>query len=191
MFCVFSLPRSRSAWLAHWLRRDGLLVGHDISIECDEPGQFIASFQNGLAGTVETGAIEAWRLIRAALPQAKFLTVRRPLGEVEQSLARFGLEAREELLLREAMLDELEACGEAERVEFENLRYIPVRKWIWEYLRSDPFDSKWDAAYEITNIQVNMGERVKQLQRRAPAIAALRSQITSFSKSLPICPTLS
>ena len=188
--CIFALPRSRTAWLAHWLRRDGLLVGHDIAIECDEPGQFIASYHNGMAGTVETGAIEAWRLLHAALPGLRLVTIRRPLAEVEASLAAFGLEAHDELLLRDAMLDEIEALGLAERLDYEALESIPARKWLWDYCRGDHFDPQWDASFAVTNIQVNMAARITQLLRRGPAMNSLRAQVSALSSELSLCPTL-
>src|ERR1700743_833304 len=103
-FVVFALPRSRTAWLAHWLslQQD---VGHDISILCDSPEDFFRQFAEGkMRGCVETAAIDAWRLIRARMPEARFVTIRRPLGAVRVSLLKFGLDPGPELELRDSML---------------------------------------------------------------------------------------
>src|SRR6185503_11458650 len=77
-FVLFSLPRSRSAWLSVLLSRPGALVGHDIGIGCAQPEDFAQRLRSDLAGTCETGAAFAWRLIRWLVPDARFAVVRRP-----------------------------------------------------------------------------------------------------------------
>lgn len=177
-FVIFALPRSRTAWLAHWLHAPEHPVGHDIVIECDRMSDFARSFACGMRGTVETGAIEGWRQIVKALPNGRFLTVRRPLNEVKQSLAKFGLVADAELEERETMLDAIEAEGFAERVNYTDLLQRGCRKWIWEYFLPEvPFDVERDATFAQTNIQVDMQVRVAQLVRRSVAIASLKEEL--------------
>lgn len=129
-FVVFALPRSRTAWLAHWLHAFEHPVGHDIAIECDWATDFARSFAYGMRGTVETGAIEGWRELAKAFPQGRFLTVRRPLAEVRESLASFGIEADAELAERDAKLDAIEREGFVESVTYANLRQQGCRKSI-------------------------------------------------------------
>jgi hypothetical protein len=113
-----------------------------------------------------------------ALPNARFLTVRRPLGEVRQSLAKFGLEADAELARRDEMLDEIETEGFAERVDFADLRQRGCRKWVWGYLLPEfPFSRERDEVYARTNIQVDMKARIVQLGWRASAVAALKEEL--------------
>jgi len=131
-----------------------------------------------MCGTVETGAIEGWRQIVKAIPGGRFLTVRRPLEEVTQSLARFGIEADEELAKREVMLDEIEAEGFAERVDFVDLRQRGCRKWIWEYLLPGiPFSLEHDELLAQINIQVDMQARIMQLKARAVAMTLLKEEL--------------
>ena len=136
------------------------------------------SFDCGMRGTVETAAVEAWGGVVKALRGARFLTVRRPLAEVRESLARFGLEANAELTRRDALLDEIELAGIAERVDFADLRQKGCRKWVWKYLLPEvPHDPVRDAKFEQTNIQVDMPARIEQLRRRSGASAKLLTEV--------------
>ena len=58
-FLVFGLPRSRTAWLSHFLAPSPGAVGHDTGIDCKSISDFIGQFygRDRLAGTCETGAI--------------------------------------------------------------------------------------------------------------------------------------
>jgi hypothetical protein len=146
-----------------------------------------------MQGTVETGgAVEGWRLLREAIPGIKFVTIRRPLTEVEASLAKFGLagsELREELLLREALLDEVEALGRAESLRFADLASIHCRAWLWHHCLGPevPFVPEWDAACAITNIQVDMPARLARLAERRTAILACQADLRLQLKGLAPC----
>ena len=112
-FIVVSLPRSRSAWMAHFLAFGGrYAVGHDTLVECNSIAQFISGFRL-MAGTCETGAVLGWRIIRQVMPEVKLVTVRRPVHEVAASFARFGIPVDEK---------ELEARAGAEREAFSALK---------------------------------------------------------------------
>lgn len=90
-FVVFALPRSRTAWLAHYLGYRGTYaVGHDIAIECQQLDDFTNSYKFGMVGTVETGAIVAWRLLRHKMPQLRMMVMYRPLGEIIDSIRAKG-----------------------------------------------------------------------------------------------------
>jgi hypothetical protein len=177
-FIIFALPRSRTAWLAHWLHAPEHPVGHDIAIECNQTNDFVQSFIFGMRGAVETGAIEGWRQITKVMPHARFLTIRRPLEEVKQSLTKFGLIADDELAQREVLLDEIEFTGRAERIDFVDLQQRGCRRWIWNYLLPEfAFDSERDMLFEQTNIQVDMQARIVQLGQRAGAINLLKKEL--------------
>ena len=176
-FVILALPRSRTAWLAHWLHGEAHPVGHDTLIECASVNDFLRGFEKGLRGSVETAAVEGWRRLRAELPTVRIVTVRRPLGEVRTSLAAFGLEADAELAKRDAALDEVEQAG-AERIDFADLRQRGCRKWLWQHVLPEvPFDPARSDAFEGVNIQVDMPARVEQLRRRAPYATALREDL--------------
>lgn len=179
-FVIFSLPRSRSAWLAHWLAASGLPTGHDLGIECKEVGDFKRSFDLGLVGTVETGSMFAWRLMQRQLPGVRFLTVRRPVGEVLASLAACGLAGPElefEMYSREVLLDELEAQPGVVRLEYNGLGDEGVCEALLRYLAPE---LGWDhhswLVASVTNIQVDMGARLEQLRRNHNALARLKQE---------------
>lgn len=179
-FVIYSLPRSRSAWLAHWLSSQGLAVGHDLGIECKEVADFKRSFDLGLVGTCETGGMFAWRLVQRELPGVQFVTVRRPVGEVLGSLAAFGLtgEALEaELFRREVWLDELEAQPGTLRLEFSQLgEEGPCRALLARLAPEVPWDHHSWVVAEVTNIQVDMSARLEQLRRNGNALARLKQE---------------
>jgi hypothetical protein len=69
-------------------------VGHDIGIECDTPQDFLRALSPGmLAGTCETGAGFAWPLFQREMADARYVVIRRPLGDVNASMDRVGLTA--------------------------------------------------------------------------------------------------
>ena len=75
-FVVFSMPRSRSAWLAHWLTRvSERLVGHDLAIEADGIDHWLEFVARRFRGTCETGAVEIWPILRRALPACRIITI--------------------------------------------------------------------------------------------------------------------
>lgn len=186
-FLILALPRSRTAWLAHYLRHCGeYQVGHDIVIECDHIGQFIDSYANGMLGSVETGAVVGWQLIRSLMPDLQLVTVHRPLDEVLLSLARFGIIPDEaELEAREAML---EACAESPGVEsiaWDDLDDPDCCKWLSDLLLGpDAWDSAWNSAMSEINIQVDMGKRLARLWQRRSQLAGLRSEVLAMTAKM-------
>lgn len=185
-FLILSLPRSRSAWLAHYLNYDpSRRVGHDISIECDRIADFVESFANGLWGSVETGAVEAWRLIRTLLPQVKLVVVKRPLLDVTRSLERQGVVPRlDELAARNVMLDELARQEGVHALSFDDLQDVNVCGWLFEHCLELEFDPEWYAKCSMINIQIDMNARLAQLERRADALAGLRAEIARETSRL-------
>ena len=97
MFLVLCLPRSRSAWLSHYLSyplaRPLQPVGHELLSECPDVETFLDSYRNGMCGTVETAGALMLRIVRTELPQCRIVLVRRPLIDVHRSLAAKGVVA--------------------------------------------------------------------------------------------------
>src|SRR5258708_1648369 len=121
-FIIFSLPRSRSAWLTHFLSYPPKKVGHDVIVYCDTVADFVRMFSDGMDGTCETAAVLGHRLIQHLMPGVKFATVRRPLSQVRVSLAAFGLAApMGELEARDALLDQVEALPGTMALQYDEL----------------------------------------------------------------------
>ena len=105
-FFILTLPRSRSKWLSAFLSYKGAIVGHDTAVNCDSVGDFLAAVSM-MRGTVETGAVIAWKQLVATFPHSVFIAVHRPVHEVLISLEKLGVPARySELYDRAKMLEE-------------------------------------------------------------------------------------
>lgn len=177
-FVVFSLPRSRSAWLSAFLGAPGRVVGHDIGVTSTSPDHFAWRLKNELAGSCETGAAFAAPLIRRLIPDAVFATVRRPVEEVCASLARFGLTGLEdEMQSRDKALDDIEAANpDALRIEFKDLIKATACDHIHLHCTGLPMDGAWWAAMDPLNIQVDMARQIALITRNAVQIEELKWQ---------------
>jgi hypothetical protein len=179
-FVIFALPRSRTAWMASYLSHRQCNVGHDITIECKHPEDFFADFapSGPMLGTVETGAVMAWKLIRQRLPEAKFVVVRRPLGDVKASLGQFGLEAPPgELEARDEMLDVVASLPGSESLRYSDLCIPQVCRWLFEHCLERPWDPSWHAMMAQINVQVNMTQRIEQLLRNHEDLVKLQAEM--------------
>lgn len=188
-FIVFALPRSRTAWLAHYLAYAGKVkVAHDMLIECKKPSDFIEPFKTGrLEGTVETGAVEGWEWLRKQLPRAKFITIHRPLDEIKASLKTFGITPLlGELEFRQRKLIELSKQPGVESLCDSDLNISQCRRWIFEYCTEHKWDPQWDAQLAPLNIQVKMSERIAQLQRNTLALRSLRLEMAKLCPGMEL-----
>ncbi len=185
-FLVLSLPRSRSAWLAHWLS-EGLHapVGHDTLVRCGSVEEFLGQFveQDGfapapLAGSCETAAVVGWRLIRALAPELKLVVVRRPLREVIRSLEQFGLAPdEEELRARDYMLDCVQALPGVLAVQFHHLHNPAICAQLWNFCTGATFDRELWQRYSTLNIQIDMAQRLSELFLNWPKHQSLRAEV--------------
>ncbi len=178
-FVILSLPRSRSAWLSHFLRYGGRTVGHDILIDCRSVADFPRAFEMGLDGTCETAAMLGWQLIRHLMPKARLITIHRPVAEVEKSLAAAGFPVdSEELEIREALLESASRAPGVRRFEYSALADPMVCKELFE-LALGPrleFDLAWWNYCAGVNIQVNAAERLAKLAKAGHRMAVLKSE---------------
>jgi hypothetical protein len=186
-FVIFALPRSRTAWMAHYLNYNRSNVGHDITIECKHPGDFFEGFERGtLRGTVETGAVLAWKLIRQRLPEAKFVVVRRPLEAVRLSLGQFGIAAPEgELEARDEMLGVVSKLPGSETLDYSDLCIPQVCKWLFEHCLEQTWDPQWHETLAGINIQVDMKARVEQLVRNYADLQTLQAEMLAAIRGVP------
>lgn len=186
-FVIFSLPRSRSAWLSKFLGYRGrFLIGHDILIECKSPSDFFNSFKFGMHGTVETGAVVGWQLIRKEIPEAKFVVIKRPLSEVKASLLAFGIVPIEgELEQREAMLDALSTVEGVETLDYSSLSIPQCLEWLFEHLLELPFDSEWFSEMASINFQINLAWQLERLRENRDDLFSLREAFLSQMASSP------
>jgi hypothetical protein len=183
-FIIFTLPRSRSAWLSHWLSyiKDGSRVksvGHDAFSKCSSLEQCFALFQAGMDGTVETGAAFAYPVIRDGLPKAKLLVIQRDPMECLHSLLAKGLRPEpDDWAQRVRDLWTVSASG-VRTVAYQDLDLESCARWIWEYCLDVPWDAQWWAQWTPINVQIDMQKRVEELRKDADNIIKLKLEIAN------------
>jgi hypothetical protein len=176
-FVVFSLPRSRSAWLSVFLGAPDRPCGHDIGPTLDHPGDLAERLRGGLAGTCETGAAFAWPLIRGMLPEARFVVVWREPAEVARSLARFGWhDVEDELQARARHMAEIAALPGTLSVEVEGLADERTANGVYRHCHGRDAPAGWWAGLDRLNVQVDMSRQIRLLTERRPQIEAMKAE---------------
>lgn len=182
-FMIFGLPRSRTAWLSHYLAYGGARVGHDIAADCNSIDEFLRAFGT-LRGSVETAGMLGWKLVRRAYPRAQLMVVRREPKQVLASLATFGIcNVEAEIYMRDALLGAIAAAG-APSFRFEELSDPAVGKAIFETCLGLPFDLDWFESRCALNVQVDMVQQIAKLARRATELQAFRSEVLLANSQL-------
>lgn len=178
MFIIFTLPRSRSAWLAHFLAAPGLSVGHDITRHCASIEEFVYRLAP-LAGTVETGAMYGWKTIKARLPDVTLAVVRRPSCEVLASLAALGVtDFGDELVAREHMLDCVSNLKEVLTVPYSDLSSYEGASRLFKHCLGFEPAEEWYTHWARCNIQIDFKERMAEIVANMPRLMQLRNEIT-------------
>ena len=180
-FVVFALPRSRTTWLSHFLSYGGLAVGHDLGPQADTCQQFFDSLWP-LAGTCETGAQDVAPLIRQAMPTAKFAVIKRPVDQVERSLAAFGETGhRAELERRSAVIDSIEGL----HISYESLADARTCCQLWEHLLPTvPFDFQWWRYMDRLNVQTDVPGQLQFVAERRAEIARLKAEFANLDTKI-------
>lgn len=180
-FVIFSLPRSRSAWLAAWLGAvSGEAIGHDLAVETDTVDGWLEIVFRRVRGTCETGAVEVWPILRQSIPQCRIVVVARDVAYVADSLTRAGVPVDWEMLERRARsLRDLSEQSDVLAVNFDDMRNPRVCALIQEYCLGTPFDwATWDRMDRI-NVQIDMPGRITRLRERAAPIARLKLELAA------------
>lgn len=184
-FIVYSLPRSRSAWIARFLSYGGWRVGHDLAVECGSLNEFCGRLCREHCGTVETGAVVGWRALRYRLPDTKIAVVRRPVAEVYSSLDRFGLGSQylmDELIERDAKLAEVARLPGVKSFTFASLNKLETCRDLFEHCLGEPFDWEWWEGLASENIQIDVAERLRFLDTNRDRIEALKREAIEESR---------
>ena len=183
-FIVYSLPRSRSAWVSRFLSYGRKRCGHDLATQCATMKEFTTLFDGEYAGTAETGAIIGWRAIRRLLPAARIVVIRRPVQEVYDSLARFGLGSpalMNELIQRAAMLDQISQLHGVKSFSFAQLNTLTACQELFECCLGIPLDWEWWEGLVSVNIQVDVAERIRFLTENRERIESLKREAQSLA----------
>lgn len=180
-FLIIALPRSRTKWLSEWLGFEGrYAIGHDLGVECSSLQDFEDSLE-GVRGSVETGAVLGWRLLREWYPHLRIATISRPVDDVIRSLNAFGLGTANagDMRARAEMLHALTMQPGVKNFTFEGLSSESECAKLWEFCLHKDFDFEWWREMAPINIQIDMAARVRALRANAPGLELLRAEIVN------------
>lgn len=191
-FIVFSLPRSRSNWLAHFLAEQDdkcdakRVVCHDLAIHCSSIGDFLQQFDppTSISGSCETGAVEGWRILLERRPYIRPLVVFREPEQVKASLAKFGLRDDEAIDRRWLALQALAEQPGVPSFDFDELGKRSCAEALFLYCTGQQCPDGWFEHLNALNIQINMEHRIALLQANAPQIAKLKAEVALASAHL-------
>lgn len=176
-FVIFSLPRSRSAWLSRFLSYGDWDCGH-------EQLRYMRSLDDvkswlGLpnTGSCETAAAPFWRLLPKDI---KVVTIRRPVSNVLESLAAQGVSGPEiirQINYLDRKLDQVERrVPSVLSVPYDELRQIDMCALLFEHCLPYRFDEIWWHAWQARNIQINLPSLIRYVKGHLPALNRLAAQ---------------
>jgi hypothetical protein len=179
-FVVFSLPRSRSAWLSRFLTYGEWMCGHEELRHMRSLDDVQAWFSQPNIGTAETAGAPWWRLLDRFAPDARVLVVRRPRNEVAESLmnipgTQFDRAALDSILLKlDRSLDQIEArLPNVLSASFDSLNEEDTCAAVFEHCLQQPHDLDHYARLAPVNIQINMPALMRHYAAYAPAMEKL------------------
>jgi hypothetical protein len=111
------------------------------------------------------------------LPSARVAVIRRPVQEVHDSLARFGLGSPmllRELSERDAMLDQVSRVQGVRSFSFAGLCSLSSCQELFEFCLGVPFDWEWWEKWASVNVQVDVAARLKYLADNHDRIETLK-----------------
>lgn len=179
-FVIFSLPRSRSAWLSKYLSYPPHRVGHDIAVTCACAEDFLDYFRRGMIGTIETGAQAGWRCVKRRMPDARLIVVRRNLEDVYASFRELGIEVpRGEFEPKADALDALSREVGVTTIPFSALSREDTCEALFELCLGIPWDREWYESLATQNIQVNVRQRLQYIWDNRERIEAFKASIAA------------
>jgi hypothetical protein len=164
-FIVYALPRSRTAWLSHFLSYKEWRCGHEQAVTMRRMQNVEAFFNRPNIGTVETAAAQGRHLIRHIVPDIKELVVLRPVDEVVDSLLASdisGVAVYDKVKLKRNMeygVRELRKISNEPGVftmDYQDLKKKEVCAKVFEHCLPYAFDETWWESFKDRNIQVDV-----------------------------------
>lgn len=165
-FLVCALPRSRTAWLSRFLTYGDVHCTHEQARFVRSLNDVQAWMAQGFTGTAETSVARWWRLIRHLRPDIRIVTVRRPVGQVVESLMRLDLSGifsfdRDRLISGMRRIDRAldrieESIPDVLSVRFEALAEEDTCRRVFEHCLPYQHDHAWWETLAPLNVQADM-----------------------------------
>ena len=177
-FIIYSLPRSRTAWLSAFLSYEDWTCFHERAMYMRGVDEIKALFSRQRIGSVETAAGQGWFLIHHYFPDIKAVVIRRPIEDVRASLLRgvdgLGLYNQEQLSqvlnYGDRMLDQIAKQPGVLTIAHEELDSEEGCRQIFEHCLPHKFDRAWWLSLKDKNIQINMPNMLHYYQRNREGI---------------------
>lgn len=169
-FLVLAQPRSRTAWLSHFLTYGQWHCGHEEARHLRTLEDAQAWLNMPFTGSAETAVAPFWRTLIKLQPDVKIVTVRRPVEESIASFNKLPFKWDQEFLKRrigsiDAKLDQIRArlSGVLE-VNFHDLTDEATCAKVFEHCLELPHNSaRWQQLSRM-NIQCDMGHISRYVQ---------------------------
>lgn len=175
-FIVFTLPRSRSAWLSHLLA-----CGHDTALDSTSVTDFLARV-DAKGGTVETGAIVGAHVIREMRPDINMVVIKRPVSEIMASLADIGIiPAKGEIEHRAKLLDELARQVDVLSLDWTALNDFDACDLLMQFCYGMPCPRARFDHYSQFNIQLNIPRRIEKLFQTSDAMTRIKAELAEHA----------
>lgn len=156
-FFIFSLPRSRTAWLANFLTYGETYCFHEGWIGVSTPDEMWRKMKatgRKFTGNSDSGNIMFLDEIMDEYPNAKLILIERPMNEVIRSLSDMGFPGQEEYLRRcHIDLQNLKINASPMVVPFHLMDNGACRE-MWEYVTDEPLDEQRLEMLEGINMEV-------------------------------------
>ena len=182
-FIVYSLPRSRTAWLASFLSYGGWTCRHEAATglrSMDEVRRFFAEPQ---AGTVETAAAQGWRIIHHYVPDIRAVVIRRPVDDVMGSM--LAIDLRGEFAYDAPRLRKVMEYGDRMLAQISELPDVLTVPWgdlatedgcasIFEHCLPFAFDRAWWRTWKDRNVQIDVLAMLRGFHRDRAVIEGFK-----------------
>lgn len=161
-FLVLAQPRSRTAWLSHFLTYGPWHCGHEEARHLRSLEDAQAWLNMPFTGSAETAVAPYWRTLIKLRPDVKIVTVRRPVEESIASFNRLPFKWDQEFLKRrigsiDNKLDQIKArVPGVMEVNFHDLTDETVCARIFEHCLQVPHDTARWQKLQSMNIQCDM-----------------------------------
>lgn len=176
-FIIYALPRSRTAWLSHFLSYKDWKCYHELAIFMRSMDDIKDFFSHKNVGCVETAAMQGRYLIRNFAPNIKEIVILRPVDEVVQAILNTKVNVKwDENILRKNMeygdrvLKKIAKDKNVLVFTYEELNTESVCSKIFEHCLPYKFDKLWWESLKEKNIQVDMNAFFHYYQNNREAI---------------------
>ena len=195
-FLVFTAGRSRTAWLSAFLSYGQHKCYNEVAATFAGMNEVISFFNRGSIGSAETGAAQAWRLIKHFIPSVRFVVVTRSEDDIIASFARYEISkiARvDEVKLRKTVaytircLNQITEAKGTLTVRFEDLENEDACRKVFEHCLPYEFDPKWWRKMNATNVQSNAAALVEYYQANLERVSAFKATLKQDLRILVRC----